>query len=246
MSQCTANCSSVEVKRYETFEQLVQSIFDEYLNQTKNTEAKYGPRILKQRVKAAAKKCGSIKNRNLEICRMCIKSCNHQWHLNMRKKELDEAAERLYKSQVWKNAPQTNPDISDFEQLFNAIVNEMKDTKYIGGQTTYDTALSVGQFFEQEIVPEKYVYMISDHVVTAFNALTENGFITKDAVEKDLSRPRGKVAKYLICETSSFSPLINLLFENSTPDVEITFDSMVIEDFLCILGASIKKKKQNT
>jgi len=110
--------------------------------------------------------------------------------------EFKEAAEKLEKSGIIKTTPSS---LSNFEALFDFLATEFKDTRYIGGQTCYDTALCVGAFYAKIIEPEKYVYIMSSPVIIAFRELIKHKMIPNARIKKLMPRPQGDVP-YIVCE----------------------------------------------
>jgi len=195
MEKCTSTTRST-VKRCGSsssasasshFPTLVLNKYKEYL--TKNVK-----NILKERVEKPKNEAANpLEDKTY---RDCIFSCNHQWHLNMHKAEWQKAADELRKSGIVRTTPSS---LSNFEALFDFLATEFKDTRYIGGQTCYDTALCVGAFYAKIIEPEKYVYIMSSPVIIAFRELIKHKMIPNTRIKKLMPRPQGDVP-YIVCE----------------------------------------------
>lgn len=98
----------------------------------------------------------------------------HQRYLNFRntKPFKNVAMARLASSQLW------NKSFVNFEMLYDAVSDSLKNISYIKDITKYDVAKRIGAMLENEIQPQKFVYIQNGAKIGA-EALLEKS-ISKD------------------------------------------------------------------
>lgn len=98
----------------------------------------------------------------------------HQRYLNFGKAKpfKDVAMARLVSSQLW------NKSFVNFEMLYDAVSDSLKNISYIKDITKYDVAKRIGAMLGNEIQPQKFVYIQNGAKIGA-EALLEKS-ISKD------------------------------------------------------------------
>ena len=103
----------------------------------------------------------------LELCRKVVLSSKvddskkaevllmggHQWHLNLRPTEKEGIINTLKDAKLWKC------NYTDFEDVYDKVVNTIGDLEYVGFLTCYDVAKRIGFCCGHE--PECFVYLHS-------------------------------------------------------------------------------------
>ncbi len=80
---------------------------------------------------------------------------SHQRYLNFTQAKAfkDEAVQKLAKAKLW------DKTFSDFESLYDAVCDTIKDIPYIKDLVKYDVTKRLGVMFTPEIAPKDFVYI---------------------------------------------------------------------------------------
>ncbi len=127
--------------------------------------------------------------------------------------------------QLRKSVVLTDPTITNFEQLYDAVNTLLSPVRGhgIGDLTVYDIALRIGYIRQNQILPKDKVYLFAGANVGANNLLG----ITPSLFDTSVFSPRIKIA----CDRYDLS-----LFKSPLCDMS----SMFLEDMLCVYDSKLK------
>ena len=113
---------------------------------------------------------GKLTDMDAEKIAMDLVAGSHQRYLNFSTavNYRDEAVRKLAEAKLW------DKNFSNFESLYDAVCEVMKDIPYIKDLVKYDVAKRIGVMLIPEVAPESFVYIQNGAKVGAKNLLGKN------------------------------------------------------------------------